>query len=56
MHISIEMYHPVVSIMLIYLDQIKTFGENLCCRGVKIDKFLGGDLLYFALKYDNLSQ
>ena len=37
-HISIERYHPVVSIMLRYLDQIKTFGENLCCRKVKIDK------------------
>ena len=51
-HISIERYHPVVSIMLRYLDEIKTFGENLCCRVVKIDNFFGGggDLPYFALK------
>ena len=48
------MYHPVVSIMLRYLDQIKTFGENLCCRAVKINKFFGGDLPYFALKCDKL--
>ena len=27
--------------MLRYLDQIKTFGENLCCREVKIDKIFG---------------
>ena len=52
-HISIERYHPVVSIMLRYLDQIKTFGENLCCRAVKIDKIFWGDLPYFALKCDN---
>ena len=52
-HISIERYHPVVSIMLRYLDQIKTFGENLCCRKVKIDKKFWGDLPYFALKCDN---
>ena len=52
-HISIERYHPVVSIMLRYLDQIKTFGENLCCRKVKIDKIFWGDLPYFALKSDN---
>ena len=52
-HISIERYHPVVSVMLRYLDQIKTFGENLCCRKVKIDRFLGGDLPLFALKCDN---
>ena len=52
-HISIERYHPVVSIMLRYLDQIKTFGENLCCRKVKIDKIFWGDLPYFALKCDN---
>ena len=52
-HISIESYHPVVSIMLRYLDQIKTFGENLCCRKVKIDKNFWGDLPYFALKCDN---
>ena len=54
MHMSIEMYPLVVSIMLIYLDQIKTFGENLCCRGVKIDKIVWGDLPYFDLKCDNL--
>ena len=52
-HISIERYHLVVSIMLRYLDQIKTFGENLCCRKVKIDKKFLGDLPYFALKCDN---
>ena len=38
-HISLERYHPVVSIMLKYLDQINTFGANLCCRKVKIDNF-----------------
>ena len=27
--------------MLRYLDQIKTFGENFCCRAVKIDKTIG---------------
>ena len=52
-HISIERYHPVVSIMLRYLDQIKTFGENLCCRKVKIDKIFWGDLPYYALKCNN---
>ena len=51
-YISLERYHLVVSIMLIYMDQIKTFGENLCCRGVKIDKNFWGDLPYFALKCD----
>ena len=40
-HISIERYHPVVSIMLRYLDLIKTFGESLCYRAVKIDKIFG---------------
>ena len=30
------MYHPVVYIMLRYMDQIKTFSENLFCYGVKI--------------------
>ena len=53
-HISIERYHPVVSIMLRYLYQIKIFGENLGCRAVKIDKNFGGDLPYFALKCNNL--
>ena len=52
-HISIERYYPVVSIMLRYLDQIKTFGENLWCRKVKIDKIFLGDLPYFALQCDN---
>ena len=40
-HISIERYHPVVSIMLRYLDQIKIFVDNLCCCAVKIDKKFG---------------
>ena len=37
----------------------KAFGENLCCRKVKIDMklvenlYFGGDLPYFALKCDN---
>ena len=35
-----------------YLDQIKTFNDNLRCREVKIDKIVGGDLPYFALKRD----
>ena len=39
--------------MLRYLDQIKTFGENLCCCKVKIDKIFRDDLPYFALKCDN---
>ena len=53
-YISLERYHLVVSIMLSYMDQIKTFSENLSCRQVKIDKifFGGGDLLYFAFKCD----
>ena len=51
-YISLERYHLVVSIMLIYLDQIKMFGENLCCRRLKIDKIFWGDLPYFALKCD----
>ena len=50
------MYHPIVSIMLRYLDQIKTFGENLFCRKVKIDKIFGGDLPCFSLKCDNVSK
>ena len=37
--ISIERYHPIVSIMLKYLHQIKTSGERLCCHAVKIDNF-----------------
>ena len=53
-HIPIESYHPVVSIMLRHMDQKKIFGLNLCCREVKINKILGGDLPYFSLKCDNL--
>ena len=53
-HIPMERYHPVVSIMLSYMNLKKAFGENLCCREVKIDKIFGGDLPYFSLKYDNL--
>ena len=34
-------YHRIDSIMLRYLDQIKTFGENLCCCAVKIAKIFG---------------
>ena len=40
-HIPIQSYHPVVSIMLRHMDQKKIFGQNLCCREVKIDKILG---------------
>ena len=53
-HIPMERYHPVVSIMLSYMNRKKAFGEKLCCREVKIDKILGGDLPYFSLKCDNL--
>ena len=38
--------------MLRYMDQIKTFNDNLSCREVKINKKNLGDLLYFALKCD----
>ena len=51
-YISLERSHLVVSIMLKYMDRIKTFIGNLSCRKVKIDKIFGGDLPYFALKYD----
>ena len=51
-YISLERYHLVVSIMLRYMDQIKTFIDNLSCRKVKIDKIFGGDLPYFAQKCD----
>ena len=51
-YISLERSHLVVSIMLRYMDQIKTFDGNFSCREVKIDKNLGGDLPYFALKCD----
>ena len=38
-HTPIESYHPAVSIMLSYMGKKKkTFGENSCCREVKIDK------------------
>ena len=49
-----ERYHPVVSIMLSYMNRKKAFGEKLCCREVKIDKIFGGDLPYYSLKCDNL--
>ena len=49
-NILLESYHLVVSIMLRYVDQIKTSSGNLSCREVKIDKIFGGDLPYFALK------
>ena len=52
-YISIDRYHLVVSIMLRYMDQLKTFNDNLSCREVKIDKIFWGDLPYCALKYDN---
>ena len=51
-YISLERSHLVVSIMLRYMDRIKTFDDNLSCREVKIDKKFWGDLPYFALKYD----
>ena len=53
-HIPIESYHLVVSIMPRHMDPKKIFGQNLCCREVKIDKISGGDLPYFSLKCDNL--
>ena len=51
-YISLERSHLVVSIMLRYMDRIKTFNDNLSCREVKIDKKFWGDLPYFALKCD----
>ena len=51
-YISLERYHLVVSIMLRYMDQIKTFNDNLNCPKVKIDKIFLGDLPYFDLKCD----
>ena len=51
-YISLERYHLVVYIKLRYMDQIKTFNDNLNCREVKIEKILGSDLPYFALKCD----
>ena len=40
-YISLERYHLVVSSMLRYIDQIKTFNDNLSCREVIIDKIFG---------------
>ena len=40
-HIPIERYHPVDSIMLKYMTQIKTFGKNLCYREMKFYKIFG---------------
>ena len=51
-YISLERSHLVVSIMLRYMDRIKTFNDNLSCCKVKIDKNFWGDLPYFALKCD----
>ena len=51
-YISLERSHLVVSIMLKYMDRIKTFNDNLSRREVKIDKNFWGDLPYFALKCD----
>ena len=51
-HILLERSHLVVSVMLRYMDRIKTFNDHLSCREVKIDKKFWGDLLYFALKCD----
>ena len=51
-YISLERSHLVVSIMLRYMDRIKTFNDNLSCREVKIDKNFWGDLPCFALKCD----
>ena len=51
-YISLERSHLVVSIMLRYMDRIKTFNDNLSYREVKIDKKIWGDLPYFALKCD----
>ena len=51
-YISLERSHLVVSIMLRYMDRIKTFNDNLSCREVKIDQKFWGDLPYFALKCD----
>ena len=45
--ISLQKSYPVVFIMPRYIDQIKTFSQNLCCRGVKID-------ITFGVIYRNL--
>ena len=39
--ISLQRSHLVVFMKPRYIDQIKTFSQNLCCRGVKIDKNFG---------------
>ena len=41
-YISLERSHLVVSIMLRYIDRIKTFNDNLSCREVKINKKFWG--------------
>ena len=51
-YISSESYQAAVSIMLRYMDQIKTFSENFGCH-TKNQQILVGDLPYFALKCDN---
>ena len=51
-YISWEKYHLVVSIMLRYMDQIKTFNDNLSWREAKIDKIFRVDLPYSSLKGD----
>ena len=40
-YISLEKSHPVVSIMLRYMDRINTLNDNLSCRKVKINKKFG---------------
>ena len=40
-YISLERSHLIVSIMLRYMDRIKTFNDNLSCREVYIDKIFG---------------
>ena len=52
MHIAPFVVLTYISIMLRYMDQIKTFNDNLSCCEVKIDKIFGDDLPYFALKCD----
>ena len=51
---GIKRSHFVLFIKQRYIDQIKIFSQNLCCREVKIDKILWGDLPYFALKCEDL--
>ena len=52
--ILLQRSYSIVFIMLRYIDQIKTFVQYLCCRGVKISKIFRGDLPYYALKCENL--